>query len=70
MNYLCVIIGAALLALIATLATTIVLLCRPPKCPACKSPNVDEYPWHCICRTCGKQWEEPKRFGTYGGSDL
>jgi len=70
MNYLCAIIGAALLACIAIAATAIALLCRPPACPVCKSREVDEHPWHCICRTCGQHWEEPKRFGNHGGSDL
>jgi hypothetical protein len=69
MNYLCAIIGAALLGVVAMAATTIVFLCRPPKCPACKSPEVDEHPCHCICRTCGERWNEP-RFGAHGGGDL
>jgi hypothetical protein len=70
MNYLCVIIGAALLASIAAAATAMVVLCRPPVCPVCKNREIDEHPSHCICRFCGSRWEEPKRFGTYGGSDI
>ena len=68
MNYLCVFIGAALLAFVASVATAIAFLCRPPVCPACKSLKVDEFPCHCLCRICGERWEEPRRFGSHGDS--
>ena len=69
MSNICVILGAGILALIAAAATLIVLLRRPPKCPACKSPMVDEHPCHYECRTCGEHWKE-SRFGSHGGGDL
>ena len=70
MNWVCLTLGAIFLALIAATATAIAILCRPPQCPLCKSPDVDEFPCHCICRICGSRWEEPKRFGSHGGCDL
>ena len=70
MSYLYIIIGALVLTVIGSIATAMALLCRPPICPGCKSPHVDEFPCHYICRLCGQRWEEPRRFGTYGGSDL
>jgi hypothetical protein len=70
MSYLYVIIGALVLAFIGSIATVIAFVCRPPICPACKSKHIDEYPAHCVCRLCGKQWEEPRRFGSHGGVDL
>ena len=61
---------AALVLTIIAVGAVVVSFRRPPRCPDCNSPDVDEYPAHRICCICGKRWEEPRRFGSYGGSDL
>jgi len=63
------IIAALALSVIA-IGAIIVSFRRLPHCPECGSHNIDEYPSHGICRLCGKRWEEPRRFGSHGGSDL
>ena len=70
MNSVCWILGGLLVALVVASGAAVVMLCRPARCPGCESLHIDEYPAHCVCRVCGERWEEPKRFGSHGGSDL
>jgi ribosomal protein L37AE/L43A len=64
------ILSAVVLALIAMGAVALALCSRrPPVCPACGSRHIDRYPCNLICRACGKQWEESRRFGIHTGSD-
>jgi hypothetical protein len=72
MTYLCVIFVAVVLAAIGILVTILATCGRRPQCPTCGSAQIDEYPlerW-CVCRSCGNRFDEMKRFGSHGGSDL
>ena len=71
MTYICVILGAVVLAVIGILVTILATCGRRLQCPGCGSTQIDEYPlerW-CVCRSCGKRYDEMKRFGN-GGSEL
>jgi hypothetical protein len=61
LSHLSVLIGVALLTLIAAMLK----LCRRPQCCWCASRDISQDAFgYCICRTCGHEWNPFKGFGS------
>jgi hypothetical protein len=64
LNYICALIGIAVLMLITAAFVALLRMCRRPRCNFCDGRDVSEDSFgRCICRACGHEWNPYKRFG-------